>query len=79
MEKKAEVQVSDEFATSWKRALNAVRKTVGKKRLNKEPSDVWKVGCFLQNIHLFDWLNMICPLKRSVNGSQCILSDTGWE
>ena len=28
MEKKDEVQVSVEFATSWKRALNAARKTV---------------------------------------------------
>ena len=62
MEKKDEVQVSAEFATSWKRALNAARKTVGKKRLNKEPSDVWKVGCFLQNILQLGWLNMICPL-----------------
>ena len=42
MEKNDEVQVSAEFATSWKRALNAARKTVGKKRLDKEPSDVWK-------------------------------------
>ena len=37
MEKKDEVQVSAEFATSWKRALNAARKTVGKKRLDEHP------------------------------------------
>ena len=42
MEKNDEVQVSAEFATSWKRALNAAGKTVGKKRLDKEPSDGWK-------------------------------------
>lgn len=37
-----EVKVKAEFATSWKRALNAARKTVGKNRLEKEPSDGWK-------------------------------------
>ena len=30
------------LATSWKRALNAARKTVGKAPLDKEPSDGWK-------------------------------------
>ena len=64
MEKNDEVQVSAEFATSWKRALNAARKTVGKKRLDKEPSDGGRVGCFLQNTLPLGWLNMICPLKR---------------
>lgn len=29
-------------ATSWKRALNAARRTVGKEPLDKEPSDEWK-------------------------------------
>jgi len=42
MEKKDEVQVTAVQATSWKRALNAARKTVGKKPLDKEPSDGWK-------------------------------------
>jgi len=28
--------------TSWKRALNAARRTVGKEPLDKEPSDKWK-------------------------------------
>ena len=28
--------------TSWKRALNAARRTVGKEPLDKEPSDEWK-------------------------------------
>lgn len=29
-------------ATSWKRALNAARMTIGKQPLDKEPSDEWK-------------------------------------
>ena len=33
--------VSVEKETSWKRALNAARKTVGKDPLDKEPSDKW--------------------------------------
>lgn len=33
--------VSIERETSWKRALNAARKTVGKEPLDKEPSDKW--------------------------------------
>ena len=33
--------VSVEKETSWKRALNAARKTVGKEPLDKEPSDKW--------------------------------------
>ena len=41
-EKTDEVTVKATPATSWKRALNAARKTVGKKPLDKEPSDVWK-------------------------------------
>lgn len=36
-----------EFATTWKRALNAARKTVGKKSLDKEPSDSWKAKMLL--------------------------------
>ena len=39
---KKEVTVTAEFATTWKRALNAARRTVGKKPLDKEPSDTWK-------------------------------------
>ena len=33
--------------TSWKRALNAARRTVGKKPLCKEPSDSWKAKMLL--------------------------------
>ena len=36
-----------EFATTWKRALNAARKTVGKKPLDKEPSNSWKAKMLL--------------------------------
>ena len=36
-----------EFATTWKRALNAARRTVGKKPLDKEPSDSWKAKMLL--------------------------------
>lgn len=35
------------FATTWKRALNAARATVGKKPLDKEPSDSWKAKMLL--------------------------------
>lgn len=35
------------FATTWKRALNAARATVGKKPLDKEPSDEWKAKMLL--------------------------------
>lgn len=33
--------------TSWKRALNAARRTVGKEPLNKEPSNSWKAKMLL--------------------------------
>lgn len=36
-----------ERITSWKRALNAARRTIGKKSLNKEPSDSWKAKIIL--------------------------------
>jgi len=36
------VSVKAVLATSWKRALNAARKTVGKDSIDKEPSDGWK-------------------------------------
>lgn len=38
----SQVSVNSVQVTSWKRALNAARKTVGKKPLDKEPSDLWK-------------------------------------
>lgn len=36
-----------EFATTWKRALNAARRTVGKKPLDKEPSKSWEAKILL--------------------------------
>ena len=36
-----------EQATSWNRALNAARRTVGKNQLTKEPSDSWKAKMIL--------------------------------
>ena len=39
------VEVTQE--TSWKRALDAARFTVGKESLNKEPSDRWKSNILL--------------------------------
>lgn len=36
-----------EFATTWKRALNAARRTVGKKSLDKEPSKSWEAKMLL--------------------------------
>ena len=35
------MNVKVERDTSWKRALNAARRTVGKKPLDKEPSETW--------------------------------------
>lgn len=47
--------------TPWKRALNAARRTIGKKPLDKEPSDSWKAKMLLAEhspIRLleFDWI-----------------------
>lgn len=36
-----------EQVTSWKRVLNAARRTIGKDQLNKEPSDSWKAKMLL--------------------------------
>ena len=36
-----------EQVTPWKRALNAARQTVGKKRLDKDPSNKWKAEMLL--------------------------------
>ena len=36
-----------EFATTWKWALNAARRTVGKKPLDKEPSKSWEAKMLL--------------------------------
>ena len=49
-----------EKVSSWKRVLNAARRTIGKKVLDKEPSDSWKAKMLLAEhspIRLleFDW------------------------
>ena len=36
-----------EQVTSWKRVLNAARRTIGKEPLDKEPSDSWKAKMLL--------------------------------
>lgn len=36
-----------EQATSWKRVLNAARRTIGKQPLDKEPTDSWKAKMLL--------------------------------
>ena len=36
-----------EQVTSWKRVLNAARRTIGKDQFNKEPSDSWKAKMLL--------------------------------
>ena len=36
-----------EQVTSWKRVLNAARRTIGKNQLNNEPSDSWKAKMLL--------------------------------
>lgn len=40
-------RVSIKQITSWNRALNAARKTIGKEPLDKEPSDNWKAKMLL--------------------------------
>ena len=49
-----------ECVTSWKRVLNAARRTVGKNPIDKNPSDIWKAKMLLAEhspIRLleFDW------------------------
>ena len=49
-----------EKVTSWKRVLNAARRTIGKKPVDKEPSNSWKAKLLLAEhspIRLleFDW------------------------
>lgn len=41
--------------TSWNRALNAARRTVGKSALKKELQTHGKQKCYWQNILLFVW------------------------
>lgn len=45
IEKETKVEVIQE--TSWKRALNAARRTIGKEPIDKEPSKNWKAKVLL--------------------------------
>lgn len=56
-------------ATTWKRALNAARRTVGKKELDKEPSDEWKAKMLLTEhspIRLVEYDVSISDIKQWV-------------
>lgn len=62
-----EVTVTQE--TSWKRALNAARRTVGKEPLDKEPSDEFKYYSLMSehsHIKLVEWLISFKSLKQWV-------------
>ena len=62
-----EVTVTQE--TSWKRALNAARRTVGKEPLDKEPSDRFKYYSLMSehsHIKLVEWLISFKSLKQWV-------------
>lgn len=62
-----EVKVTME--TTWKRALNAARRTVGKEPVDKEPSDAWKLKCLLaehSQIKLVEYLISFKDLRQWV-------------
>lgn len=62
-----EIKVIQE--TSWKRALNAARRTIGKEPLDKEPSDSWKAKILLAEhspIKLVEYLISFSDLKQWV-------------
>lgn len=62
-----EVKVTME--TSWKRALNAARRTVGKEPLDKEPSAAWKAKCLVaehSQIKLVEYLISFKDLRQWV-------------
>lgn len=41
------MKIKCEIATTWQRALNAARRTVGKERVSHEPSEEWKAKMLL--------------------------------
>lgn len=47
MEKNRKLKVEIIQETSWNRALNAARRTIGKDEINKEPSNGWKARMLL--------------------------------
>lgn len=63
------MQVTVTQETSWQRALNAARRTVGKAPLNKEPSDKFKINSMMSEhsqIKLVEWLVSFESLKQWV-------------
>ena len=53
--------------TSWKRALNAARRTIGKEPLDKEPSKSWKAKILLAEhspIKLVEYLISLKNLRQ---------------
>ena len=61
------VKVTQE--TSWKRALNAARRTIGKEPLDKEPSDNWKAMVIMAEhspIKLVEYLISFSDLRQWV-------------
>lgn len=55
--------------TSWKRALNAARRTIGKEPIDKEPSDSWKARVLLAEhspIKLVEYLISFKSLRQWV-------------
>jgi len=55
--------------TSWKRALNAARRTVGKEPIDREPSDSWKAKCLIaehSQIKLVEYLISFKGLRQWV-------------
>ena len=64
---KTEVTVIQE--TTWKRALNAARRTIGKEPIDKEPSDNWKAKVLLAEhspIKLVEYLISYKQLRQWV-------------
>ena len=64
-----EMSVSVIQETSWKRALNAARRTIGKEPIDKEPSDTWKAKVLLAEhspIKLVEYLISFKDLRQWV-------------
>ena len=70
--------VKCEMATTWKRALNATRQTVGKKELDKEPSKRWWASVLLAEhspIRLVEYDYGYIRLRIERNGNSQIYID----
>ncbi|MBP5457408.1 MAG: FAD-dependent thymidylate synthase [Paludibacteraceae bacterium] len=67
--KQNEIDVTVTLETSWKRALNAARRTDGKEPIDKEPSDAWKAASLLSEhsqIKLVEYLISFRNLRQWV-------------